>query len=441
MIEYIESFLIIVLEILCCKIFYSIFGEKRGKNNIWNEVFPVVILSLVTFLSSMLFTDYLIVKIIMSILEIAVVMYAFIEVNFIKSLILSLLFEGILFLVDYFTFLLSRTIFKDIVGIDDMNCIQGVLLILLGKGLLFAVVIMVNRGIGRHSKESLGDEEWLGFIFFPIFTICTIAAMISVLGKPRMQSRDMIYFIIAFGLVGMNIVVFHLINDILKREEKIHEDEMFRLQVKNQTQMYYSISENFEKQRRKTHEYKNQMLCVSSLLQKKRYDEVEKYIGNINKELNFELDCIRTNHVIVDAILNTKYREMIEKNIIFVFRINDLSNLIVSDEHIVVILSNLLNNSIEACEKCKGRRVIKLKFVIEDDGVVLSVKNSYESPLIFLDGKYQTTKNEYDEHGIGIHNIIHVIEQYRGSYVIRPDDGEFFFSIFIPQKVTKTDDK
>ena len=123
MIEYIESFLIIVLEILCCKIFYSIFGEKRGKNNIWNEVFPVVILSLVTFLSSMLFTDYLIVKIIMSILEIAVVMYAFIEVNFIKSLILSLLFEGILFLVDYFTFLLSRTIFKDIVGIDDMNCI------------------------------------------------------------------------------------------------------------------------------------------------------------------------------------------------------------------------------------------------------------------------------------------------------------------------------
>lgn len=441
MVEYIESFLIIVLEILCCKIFYSIFGEKRGKNNIWNEVFPVVILSLVTFLSSMLFTDYLIIKIIMSILEIAVVMYAFMEVNFIKSLILSFLFEGILFLVDYFTFLLSRTIFKDIVGIDDMNCIQGVLLILLGKGLLFVVVIMVNRGIGRHSKESLGDEEWLGFIFFPIFTICTIAAMISVLGKPRMQSRDMIYFIIAFGLVGMNIVVFHLINDILKREEKIHEDEMFRLQVKNQTQMYYSISENFEKQRRKTHEYKNQMLCVSSLLQKKRYDEVEKYIGNINKELNFELDSIRTNHVIVDAILNTKYREMIEKNIIFVFRINDLSNLIVSDEHIVVILSNLLNNSIEACEKCKGRRVIKLKFVIEDDGVVLSVKNSYESPLIFQDGKYQTTKNEYDEHGIGIHNIIHVIEQYRGSYVIRSDDGEFFFSVFIPQKVTKTNDK
>lgn len=167
---------------------------------------------------------------------------------------------------------------------------------------------------------------------------------------------------------------------------------------------------------------------------------MESYIGSINEELNIELDSIQTNHVIVDAILNTKYREMTEKNIIFVFRINDLSGLRVSDEDIVVILSNLLNNSIEACEKCQGRRVIKLKFVIEDDGVVLSVKNSYEHPLILQDGEYQTTKGESDEHGIGIHNIIHVIERYGGSCVIKPDDKEFFFSIFIPDIVTDTCD-
>lgn len=440
MIAYVESFLIILLEILCCRIFYGIFGKWRGKKESWNKVFLVVILSLLTFLSSMFFSDYLVIKIMMTILEITVIMYAFMKVSFMKSLILSFLFEGILLLVDYFTFLLSRTIFQDIVGIDDMSGIQGGLLILLGKALLFVIVIMVNRGIGRHSKETLEDDEWLGFIFFPIFTICTIAAMISVLGKPQMRNRDIIYFVIAFGLVGMNIVVFHLINDVLKREEKIHEDRMFRLQVKNQTKMYYSISENFEKQRQKTHEYKNQMLCIASLLQKKKYEEMESYIGSINEELNIELDSIQTNHVIVDAILNAKYREMTEKNIIFVFCINDLSELKVSDEDIVVILSNLLNNSIEACEKCQGRKVIKLKFVIEDDGVVLSVKNSYEHPLILQDGEYKTTKGESDEHGIGIHNIIHAIERYGGSFVIKPDDKEFFFSIFIPEKETNTYD-
>lgn len=433
MIGYIESFLIILLEILCCDIFYGIFGEVRRERSSCRELFLIVILSSVTFLSSMFCSNYMIIKITMSILEIAMIMYAFMKISFIKSLILSFLFEGLLFLVDYFTFLLGRTIFKGIVGINDMYCVQGGLFILLGKGFLFVIVIIVGRCTSKYSKELLGDDEWLRFLFFPIFTICTIVAMISALGKPQIQGRNIIYFIIAFGLIGMNIVVFHLINDILKREEKIHENEIFRLQVKNQTQMYYSISENFEKQRHKTHEYKNQMLCIATLLHKKRYDEMEKYIDNINEKLNIELDSIQTNHVIVDAILNTKYGEMIEKNIIFVFRINDLSNLWLSDEHIVVILSNLLNNSIEACEKCKGRKVIKLKFVIEEDGIILSVRNSYENDLILRDGMYKTTKGQYDEHGIGIQNIINVIEQYGGSYIIRPDNDEFFFSIFIPQ--------
>jgi sensor histidine kinase regulating citrate/malate metabolism len=37
-----------------------------------------------------------------------------------------------------------------------------------------------------------------------------------------------------------------------------------------------------------------------------------------------------------------------------------------------------------------------------------------------------------EEHGVGIKNIIEVIEKYNGSYVIKNDEGEFYFSIVIP---------
>ena len=37
------------------------------------------------------------------------------------------------------------------------------------------------------------------------------------------------------------------------------------------------------------------------------------------------------------------------------------------DEDIVVILSNLLNNAIEACEKCSGKKFMKMKLVKEKD--------------------------------------------------------------------------
>ena len=87
MIGYIESFLIILLEILCCDIFYGIFGEVRRERSSCRELFLIVILSSVTFLSSMFCSNYMIIKITMSILEIAMIMYAFMKISFIKSLI------------------------------------------------------------------------------------------------------------------------------------------------------------------------------------------------------------------------------------------------------------------------------------------------------------------------------------------------------------------
>lgn len=66
-------------------------------------------------------------------------------------------------------------------------------------------------------------------------------------------------------------------------------------------------------------------------------------------------NAIDTNNVIVNTILNEKYNEMMDKGIIFVFRINDLSSIKIEDEDLVVILSNLLDNAIEACQKCEGK--------------------------------------------------------------------------------------
>ncbi|MGP1433391.1 MAG: ATP-binding protein [Catonella sp.] len=137
--------------------------------------------------------------------------------------------------------------------------------------------------------------------------------------------------------------------------------------------------------------------------------------------------------MIVDAILNSKYKDTLEKGIIFIFQLNDLSKINISDEDIVVILSNLLSNAIEACEKYSGKKIIKLKFVQEGDNIIISVKNTYNGKLGIKDGEIQTSKlYEIDEHGIGIKNIIDVIEKYQGSYTIQNDKEEFYFSIMLP---------
>ena len=131
--------------------------------------------------------------------------------------------------------------------------------------------------------------------------------------------------------------------------------------------------------------------------------------------------------------INTKYEEAINKHIVFVFKVNDLSNIKMEDEDLVVILANLLNNAIEACENCIGKKVIKFKFMMEEQMIILSVKNTCNQMIIYHNNEIATTKMiNQDEHGVGIKNIIRIVEKYNGEYVIQNDEDQFYFSIIIP---------
>lgn len=257
--------------------------------------------------------------------------------------------------------------------------------------------------------------------------------MLSVFESVQTVEQANLLAVIAFGMVGMNILVFYLINDIMEREVKMHENKVFQIQAKNQLEMYRSISENFDNLKKKTHEFKNQISCIESLLDKKQYFKLEEYVKKIYGSLNNEPDAINTNNVIVNAILNTKYQEAEAKGIVFVFKVNDLSELQMKDEDVVTILANLLNNAIEACEACEDKKVIKFKFFKEDDKIIIAVKNTFNYDVIYENGEIKSTKtSSLDEHGVGIKNVLKSIEKYGGSYVIEDKNKEFFFSIIIP---------
>ena len=104
-----------------------------------------------------------------------------------------------------------------------------------------------------------------------------------------------------------------------------------------------------------------------------------------------------------------------------VLKINDLSGINISDEDIVQVLSNLLDNAIEAARQCDiNHRLIKLKFTCEDAHTILSVSNTYKyEPQITDDGYMITRKEEKQEHGFGLRNVMAVLDKYNARHVIR----------------------
>lgn len=55
------------------------------------------------------------------------------------------------------------------------------------------------------------------------------------------------------------------------------------------------------------------------------------------------------------------------------------------------------------------------------------------SKFCYHNNEIATTKMiNQDEHGVGIKNIIRIVEKYNGEYVIQNDEDQFYFSIIIP---------
>jgi Signal transduction histidine kinase regulating citrate/malate metabolism len=424
--------LIIFFEVLCCKMFYEIFGTLRRRG--WMNVVQLIILECCVFIAARGLGDLFIVKQIVMVSIFAVFMFWHMKISVKKSFILASLYQAMLLSIEYLAYSINVEMFSSREMPRTKYDLGNVLVILLGKAIVLLCILVIKKQFGKKSIEVLTDTEWLKFLIFPMFTIIIIASMLSYCRYVETSEQTMLLFIGAFGMIGMNIVVFYLINDIVERETQLYESRIFQLQAKNQVEKYQSISENFDKQKKRTHEYINQIECVKSLLKQKQYSKLEEYVKEICGTLDRELDAIDTNNIIVNAILNTKYQEAEANGIVFVLKVNDLSGLKIEDKDMVTILSNLLNNAIEACKKCEwNRRILKLKIVIEDGMIKIGVRNTFSSPILYENGEIKSTKLvRAEEHGAGIKNIIEVIEKYDGSYVIKENNQEFYFSIIIP---------
>lgn len=420
MIDLIQGLIIVTIEIMCCKIFLNTFLKSRFyRNKIMNSILMMVVI-VSAFLNSVILAPYMYLKICSYLLLMSIFMIIYFQSSYIKTIFLLLIYQALLVVVDYIA----------IIGIDKFmseeqklkldDTISGTLVVLMCRLVVFLIIMVIKKKWSNNENKLslISTSEWLRLLYFPILSIFAILSMLLDSNRK---------LLIAFGLVIMNIILLYLLESIIAREDKV-----FREKIKGETDRYRSISQHLENQRKQVHEFKNQIMCIEGMLGSGETGATLNFLHKVTDSFNDYVDVIDTNNVIVNAVLNSKYKEAISKNIVFVLKASDLSNLILEDEDIVTILSNLLNNAIEACEKVKERKLIKVKITIEGEMIVISVKNTVSEPVKIINNQIETTKSNKNDHGFGIENVQSAINKYKGTGVMNYMDGYFSFSIIIP---------
>lgn len=434
MYEFLQSYSVILVENICCIIFFEIFEDKNKKSDgIFASRWIVVLcLSLCSYVEAYLLQKYVFIKQIIDAGLTALILSFYIKEKYGKCFLLSIIFVGLLWSADFITILIYPPLVQQAV---DETEIKNFLVVIFAKLVLFLIIVVMNNIFRKNDVKYVKEKDWLTFLIMPFSSIAITSLFIKNIQIVMGTELQQLFVGLAFGLVFMNIIMFYFMQNIGKREYLLREKALLELETRNKLQLYGTILEKVQNQRRISHEYKNQLMCVQSLSEKKEYDKLNQYLKQINEDVLHDLDYIDTNNIFVNAVINAKYQEADRKHILVVCKVNDLSGLTINSSDLVILLSNLLNNSIEACEKCEKDRYIKIKCVCEEDELIFSIKNSYNGKLNKIGENLYTTKvKERESHGIGLKNVIQVIEKNGGYYAIEHTENVFQISVVIPQR-------
>ena len=135
----------------------------------------------------------------------------------------------------------------------------------------------------------------------------------------------------------------------------------------------------------------------------------------------------------VDAIINEKMLTAQKNSIPTHFDVVPLDFENVPSMDICTILSNALDNAIEACVKLQNPsdRYINVK-INTDNGIFISVSNpSAEAPKKIA-GVFISTKKDKENHGLGLKSIRRTVDKHGGDMLIKHENNIFTLITQLP---------
>lgn len=213
-------------------------------------------------------------------------------------------------------------------------------------------------------------------------------------------------------------------------------EEKTRIEIIGREKAYYHketelLQKNYEELRQFRHDMKNKLHVMEVMLEKGETEKLYDYIDRLAKGLNNIKTHSNTGNIAIDSIINYKLTEAQDRAISVRTDIAVPQDIKINDDDIVIILGNLLDNSIEAAGRLQDNRYIGITIRYEKGCAIINISNSFDNIVNIVNGKMVTRKKDRYIHGIGLKSVESVIKKYNGDMKIRHNSGEFAVDILI----------
>lgn len=276
---------------------------------------------------------------------------------------------------------------------------------------------------------SLLSNSILTLILIMLIFLSGLAASLSV--STEHLNIKMLYiqvFTVVLVVLSLITIIVLLINSISKKHFE-QNAELLEEKMRSQLKYYIMLDEKDTEMRKFRHDFRKHMMCVISMLEEGSFSDAENYIRKLTNKFNETVPSYKTGNYIDDSILSDKAQECKDKGIIFKFTgVIPEKNL--NPLELCTILSNSLDNAIEACTKISGMPTkIRMASDFKNNYWYVKIANTSSSDIKIRNNNVLTTKSDPLNHGFGLQNIKDVVNKHKGEFKIAQIDGDFILEI------------
>lgn len=231
-----------------------------------------------------------------------------------------------------------------------------------------------------------------------------------------------------FYVLGVGVVVLDILRKKYQTESRL-KDEYLQI-----TREYVrEVKENARETRKMHHDLQAHIFSLRHYLDQREYEKAEEYLSAMQNHTDKMVKkMISVNHEIVDAVLQEM--QIRSEKLQIKWKVEGLlpPNLPIGDFDLCTIFSNLLANSVEACEKLPSeKRYICLEIRQLSNHLVIEITNPISEDIDLDMLGSITHKEDVKNHGYGIANVRSAVAKHHGELFFEKQEGIFLVRIML----------
>lgn len=287
-----------------------------------------------------------------------------------------------------------------------------------------------------HAVRAMVEDDNFAQTWYVFWVLPLVFILLNLFITPRYQitlrtGRVLqVYIVMSIALLFLMFMfnaIFLLMATSLNRNARLQQENQL---LSMQQQRYESLKAAIEEARQARHDMRHQLNQISALAEEGDLDNLKAYLAKTVSRIP-DLDMNFCENRAADSVVGHYCALAKRENIPYSVQIDLPECLPVDEINLCLVLSNLLENALEASLRtAPARRRIELTAYLHGNSLALiQVENTYDGVIREKDGVFQSSKRKGE--GVGIQSVRHIAEKTGGASTFTHQNGVFSAKVML----------